>query len=45
MSENTKTALKALLAFILRDISEAILNRLPGPEDDEEDYDDDPIEF
>ncbi len=40
MSENTKTALKALLAYILRDISEAILIRLPGPEDD-----DDPIEF
>ena len=32
MNEDTKTALKALIAFILRDISEAILTRLPDSE-------------
>ena len=34
MNEDTKTALKAFIAFILRDISEAILLRLSDSEDE-----------
>ncbi len=30
MSNQTRVTLKALIAFILRDISEAILHQIPG---------------
>ncbi len=42
MSEGTKIALKTLLAFVLKDIANAIMNSLP---DFEEEVDDDPIAF
>ncbi len=41
MSECTKIAFKTLIAFLLRDISVAIMNSLP----DMDDEDDDPVEF